>query len=435
MTPPGLISILTTDFVALTRGRSVSDQSESWRTNGAGWVPANASLDPFGDIARPNPFGPMGDVRLIPDAASEVHLAGIEGRPDLHFVLSDIVELDGRPWDCCSRSLLKAALADLAAAGVRLDVAYEQEFCLLAMVDNPAPPFSLAAHRRAEPFLSELFALLDEAGVEPENILPEFGAGQFEITCAPTAALAAADRAVVIREVARDLASAKGQGISFAPKLRPDGVANGVHIHFSLRDLQGRPITRDASAPGGLSRQAAAFAAGILRHMPALCAFTAPSPASYLRLAPHHWSAAYACLGERNREAALRICPLPASASDPDRSFNLEFRPADVTANPYLALAVLVRAGLAGLAEGLPMPPLVNADPSETTEAELQALGVARLPTSLPLALGALEADSVAQAWFPPLFLDAYRGVKLREIWLAAGVSPAELCARYAAVY
>ncbi len=434
MTPPSLLAILTTDLVAMTRGRSVSADAQSWRTQGVGWVPANISLDPFGAIASPNPYGAAGDMRLLPDLDTEVHLTGIPGRPDLHFVLADITALDGTPWQCCPRSILRAALADLAAAGFQLDVSFEQEFSLPG--DAPAhPPFSLQAHRTAEPFLSDLFAALDEAGTDPETILAEYGAQQFEVTTGPTHALAAADRAVVIREVARDLAAATGRRISFAPKLTPDGIGNGVHIHLSLRDATGHPVTYDPTQPGNLTAEAAAFAAGLVRHMAALCAFTAPSPVSYLRLTPHHWSAAYACIGERNREAAVRICPLPASARDPARSFNFEYRPADATANPHLALAVLVRAGLAGLRDKLPLPPLVNTDPADMTAAERAALGIVRLPDSLPSALAALKADAEVSGWFTPLFLETYFGLKKHEEALSAGDSATALCHRYSAAY
>lgn len=432
---PDLIAILTTDLTAITRGRAVAAGGASWRTQGVGWVPANASLDPFGAIASPNPWGASGDLRLRPDSATETRVTGIPGRPPLHFVLSDITELDGSPWSCCPRSLLRAALADLAAEGWRLDAAFEQEFTLIDPDAQPAPPFSLTALRKAEPFFSDLFAALQEAQAAPETILPEYGASQFEITCGPANALAAADRAVVIREVARDLAAAGGRRLSFCPKVVPDGVGNGVHIHFSLRDAAGAPATYDPAGPGGLSAAAAAFAAGVLRHMPALCAVTAPSPVSYLRLQPHHWSAAYACLGERNREAALRICPLPASASDPARSFNLEYRAADATANPYLALALIVRAGLAGLRAGFDAPPLVNTDPAEMTEAQRAALGATRLPDSLSAALDALVADAAVTGWLPPPLLETYLGVKRQEIALAADAAPGELCRRYSAIY
>lgn len=434
--PLELVQILTTDLVALTRGRSVAlDDEAASGVDGVGWVPANLALTPFGDIAEPNLFGSSGDLRLRPDPATRTRVAIDEARPPLHFVLADIVELDGAPWSCCARSFLRAALADLERAGFRLTVAFEQEFTLAGLPGAPAPAFSLAAHRRAEPLLTRLFTALRQAGTEPETILPEYGDDQFEITCRPAAALAAADRAVIVRAILQDLATAMGLAPSLSPKPFPERVGNGTHIHFSLRDSDDRPATYDPTRAGALSAPAGHFAAGVLRFLPALCAIAAPSPVSYLRLAPHHWSAAYACLGERNREAAIRICPLPADAADPARRFNLEFRVADATANPYLALGVLVRAELAGLQDQTPLPPLVNSDPAGLTDDERARLGVARLPASLPDALAALAADTTVSGWFEPSLLETFRSVKEREIALAANLSPAQLCEKYRAVY
>ena len=119
---------------------------------------------------------------------------------------------------------------------------------------------------------------------------------------------------------------------SFTPVRAPGGIGSGVHIHFSLWDLEGRPVLYHRGAPGGLSAIGAAFASGVAAHMPALCALTAPSVISYERLQPHRWSAAYTCLGERNREAALRICPvLGRDDSEIARQFNLEWRAAAPT--------------------------------------------------------------------------------------------------------
>jgi glutamine synthetase len=109
-------------------------------------------------------------------------------------------------------------------------------------------------------------------------------------------------------------------------------------VHLSLRDDQGQPATFDASRPGRLSEAAGSFAAGVLRHARAMVAVTAPSVVSYLRLVPHRWSAGYAFLGERNREALLRVCPtVDLPGKDPARQLNLEFRAADATVRGWFA--------------------------------------------------------------------------------------------------
>lgn len=170
-------------------------------------------------------------------------------------------------------------------------------------------PFSLQRFRQAEPFGSDLVRLLEQAGLQPENWLPEYGDGQFEITLRPGPAPAAADRAVLLKELVRDLARRRGLPVSFAPLLAPDGVGNGVHLHLSLRDAEGRPVLFDPARPGRLSALGARFSAGILRHTPALTAWTAPSPVSFLRLTPHRWSAAWDFPGRAQPRVAAADLP------------------------------------------------------------------------------------------------------------------------------
>jgi glutamine synthetase len=201
-------------------------------------------------------------------------------------------------------------------------------------------------------------------------------------------------------------------------------------------DEEDRPALYDPARPGRLSLLGARFAAGILEHLPALCAFTAPSVVSHLRLGPHHWSAGFGGLGERNREAAIRIPPLAElSGGDPSRQFNLEFRAADAAACPHLALALLVLAGLRGIRDELPEPPLIGGDPWDLGEAEREQLGLKPLPGSLDEALGALEADTVVRSWLSEDLWECYLSVKRTEISLLEGTDSEEACERYSRVY
>lgn len=437
MQPDELVTFVTTDIAAITRGRAVSASDlPDALSKGVGWVPANLSLTPFDEIASPNPFGSSGDLRLMPDPEAQVRVVGLGGRTPLHFYHSDIANLDGTPWEGCVRSMLKAAVAELEALGLRVVAAFEQEFQILGANWPAAPSFALSAQRRADPFGPMLMAALRAAGCEPECFLPEYGRDQFEIVCGPSGAVAAADRAVSIREITRELAATMGWQASFCPKTDPKGVGNGVHIHLSLTDLQGNPMTFDATRPGRLSVQAGAFAAGIVQHMAALTALAAPSVVSYQRLKPHNWSASWTTLGEKDREATLRICPTWERAGhDPSRAFNMEFRAADATASPHLSLAMLIRAGTDGLKSGLDTPPIVKGDPEEMTAADRARLGIRRLPASLPEALTALAADQAVCSWLPPTFLDCWMGMRRKEIEIVAGLEDDALCRRYAGVY
>jgi glutamine synthetase len=430
-----LVGFLHCDLSGLNRGRSVlASELESCLETGVGWVPADQALTPFGPIAEPNPWGSTGDLRLLPDRDSGVRVELPDVSP-LRFFLCDAVNTDGSAWDSCPRTFLKDALARLEReAGLRLVASFEHEFLLLGPTLEPGPGFSFEAQRRVEPFGPLVMAALRQAGLEPEAFLPEYGPGQFEIPCAPTSGLAAADRAATTREVVREVARTSGYRASFAPIADPEGVGSGVHVHMSLVDTEGRPASYDPERPGGLSATAARFAAGILEHLAALCAFTAPSVVSHLRLGPHHWSAGFGYMAERDREATIRIPPL-VGKGDPARQFNLEFRAADAAACPHLALAVLVLAGLRGIEETLPELRLIEGDPSELDEKERRRLGIRPLPGSLEEALGALESDAVVRSWFSKDLLECYLSLKRTEISLLDGADPKEACERYLGVY
>lgn len=436
--PVPLVALVTTDYAGITRGRAVpARRYEEDPATSVGWVPANASLTPFDVIADPNPWGSAGDLRLRPDrdARYACHVPG--AATPLDMVMCDVVELDGAPWAACPRGFLGAALADLkAATGLDLVGAFEHEFALTGRASPSAPAFSLAALRRVDPLGPVLMAALAAAGLAPETVLAEYGADQFEIVVGPRTGVAIADDAVALREIAREAVRLGGRDATFSPKPSPDAVGNGVHVHLSLAGPDGRNALFDPAGPGRLSALGGSFAAGILRHMPALLAVTAPTPVSYLRLKPHNWSASYTWLGERDREASLRICPTPTlGGRDPARSFNLEYRPLDATACPHLALGMLVRAGLAGIRDGLATPPIVSGDPERMGGDERGRLGLLRLPETLEEALDALAGDPVLGEALRPAARETYLGMKRAELALTEGLDGAALCRRYAAIY
>lgn len=433
-----LVAVVTTDLAAITRGRLVAaSRYEKIAAAGVGWLQANICLTPFNGIADPNPWGSQGDLRLVPDPGARFRTEQTGAATAFDMVIGDIVELDGDPWRACPRTFLRDALADLkAATGLELIAAFEQEFALSTPFAAPAHSLSLEGVRRIDPFGPRLMAALGEAGVEPEVFIAEFGPNQFEITCAPAPGLTAADRAVAVREIVRETGRASGMRASFTPKAAPDAVGSGVHIHVSLRDASGSPAMHDPAGAGGLSDIGAAFCAGVLAHMPAITIFAAPSPISYLRLKPHTWSAAWTSLAQQDREAALRICPTTSlGGGDRARQFNVEFRAADATGNPYLALAALVRAGLEGIGGRLPRPPLVTVDPETLDVERRNQLGLRRLPDSLQAAMAALEADPTVRGWFSDDFLQSFLGVRRAELAQVKGLDAAGICGLYGALY
>ena len=170
--------------------------------------------------------------------------------------------------------------------------------------------------------------------------------------------------------------------------------------------------------------------------MPDFLALTASSPSSYLRLKPHNWSSAWTWLGERDRESSLRICPtVDIAGKDPSRQFNVEYRAADGTGNPYLALAALIRAGLDGLQNGLPPAPVFSGDPEKLSAQERAKLGLFRLPETLDQALDRFETSEAIAGWFSPQLRKSFVGIKRDEASAARKLTPEEMCADTAALY
>ena len=152
-TPPSpLVSIVTTDLSAITRGRPLTEaRYQTSLETGVGWVPANHCLTAFNTIADPNPWGSCGDLRIVPDAAARYATAATGAATRFDMVMGDIVELDGTPWMACARTQLRAALRALeAATGLRLIATFEQEFTLVpGEARAPATPSHCAASRPA----------------------------------------------------------------------------------------------------------------------------------------------------------------------------------------------------------------------------------------------------------------------------------------------
>ncbi|WNZ86463.1 glutamine synthetase [Pseudomonas sp. P108] len=439
LTPLPMTTLVTTDLIGITRGRSFpTDELEHYQAAGCGWVPANSALTPQDIIASTNPWGAYGDLRLIPDLSSRVTVGNgpDANAPALDFIHGDIRETDGRPWGACPRTLLRDEIERYRdELGLQVNAAFEHEFNLHAgFAEHLA--FSLEAQRQGAEFGGWLLSALRAGGVEPEMFLPEYGKHQYEITCRPTLGVAAADRAVNVREISREIARQMGLDLSFAPKTAADAVCNGVHLHVSLLDLGGLPMLYDAGTSNGLSSLGQHWAAGILHYLPALCAFTAPTPVSYERLQPHHWSASYACLGQQNREAALRICPTVTLGGKPvANQFNLEFRAMDATASPHLAMAALLIAGRLGIEQRLALNAITNEIPDSLNDEQRKARGIVALPASLAQALDCLRNSGAFTAWLPKPLLDTYYALKTEELALTEQLSPADLCEYYARLY
>jgi len=432
-----LIIACCSDLAGKVRGKAFpAVQLEKRLKRGIGWTPTNVQINCF-DIIGETPFGSLGDLVLLPDPRTDVCLPLSPDAPPEHFMLGNIYHTDGRAWEMCTRSILLTALERLQrVAGVTLVGAFEHEFQFRNKIDERGMAFTLAGYRQEREFCERLVASMRQAGIAPDTILREYGDGQYEVTMQPAQGITIADHAVILKEVVQAVAASMDKSVTFTPIRNPAGSGNGVHIHMSMVDETGKPMTWDGNNKHELSDLAAKFVAGILKYLDAIIAITAPSAVSYLRLTPHRWSAAFNNLGFRDREAAIRICPV-SSLSDIERAaqFNFEFRAADATASPYLQLAALIHAGVQGIEEDLAVPEATQEDLALLEPDALAARGLVRLPQTLAAALDRFSANPVVTGWFPPAFADVYNKHKRSELAYLEGKSLADICAAYEEVY
>ncbi|HUR06514.1 MAG TPA: glutamine synthetase family protein, partial [Nonomuraea sp.] len=338
---------------------------------------------------------PTGDLRLVADLDAHV----VDGA--WAWAPADLVDTDGAPWPTCARTFARRMEDAATHRGLRLQASFESEFTAWHGDGSPLheqPAYGVEATRASGPFLLAIVRRLQALGVEVDQVHPEYSPGQLEVSVGRTGAVAAADRVVLVRDVIRTVARELGLRVSFSAKPSPESLGNGAHLHLSLWN-----DTQNLFADDSELREC--FIGGLIAHLPALTALTCGSVNSFRRLAPRTWASAYAVYGPDNREAAIRICSPLGESGEP----NLELKPSDSSANPYLSLGAVIHAGLDGIRRKLDPGEAVDVDP-DTRPGRYQ-----RLPASLEEALDALEADELLMEALGPLRRSAYLAVKRSE--------------------
>lgn len=381
-------------------------------------------------VVGPDAPGAVGDLRLHPDLDRLTVLSAHHGWA---WAPADRFDQDGNPHPLDQRTLAKKAAAQLAERGYQAKFAFEVEWVIGEPDDAddfvPAmrgPAYGFARLTDRADYLSDVVEALTEQDVAVEQIHPEYAPGQLELSVAAESPVAAADTLVLVRETIRAVSLHHGLRVSFSPKVLADGVGNGGHVHLSL--WRGREnLCAGGDRPCGLTGEAESFAAGILLRLPALLAIGAPSVASYLRLVPQHWAGAFSAWGLENREAAVRM--ITGAIGSRSVAANLEVKCFDLTANPYLLVAALIFAGLAGLDDDARLPDPVDLDPALLTAAERAARGIRRLPATLAESADAFEADPVLRQGFGDRLVDTIVSIRRAEVAHFAEASPEDIAA------
>jgi glutamine synthetase len=388
--------------------------------SGIGLVKGMQSFTSLDTLAPDATYGPVGEIRLVPDPDTFVVLPYA---PRSGQMLVNMVELDHSPWALDPRAFLQRMVAKAAEAGLTFDAAFENEFYLALPTEDGFRPvdqslcFSAIGMESTEEVIQDIIAALTEQGLTVELSHPELGWGQQELSIRHAPALSAADNQITYRQTVRAVAGQHGLIASLAPKPFADQAGSGAHLHWSIWDTA-HTTNRlaDAAAPGGLSTLGRHAVAGVLAHLPGLLGLTTPSVNSFRRLQPHYWSSAYTAWGIENREAAVRV---PSRYWDDEAgSTNLELKASDASANPYISLGGVMAAALDGIARELDPGDPVDVDPGNLTDREREARGIRRFPETATEALDALERDEVlVQALGAPL---ATEYLKVRRAEAAA---------------
>ena len=352
--------------------------------------------------------GPSGDLRLVPDPDATVPLAAM---PGWAWAPVEQYTQEGAVWGGCPRSFLRRMTNALEAEGLTVRAAFEFEFSLGgddgdgdATPAHRGPGYSDVVLAQHHELALDLIRAYQAQAFDVQQFHPEYTDGQFEISVAPRDPLAAADLVGVMKETTRAVAKRYGWRASFSP--RTFGVVgNGLHLHLSVWDGD-RNLFAGGDAAGGMDLRGEAFVAGLFDDLPALVGVTCPSPLSYRRLQPHHWSGATLCWGAENREAALRF--ITGMVGTENRAANIEVKPVDATCNPYLAIGALLAAGLDGLRRGARLPPPTVEDPGEVSAEEQRARRMRQLPASLPEATAELAKSSVLRKAMGDLLFETF---------------------------
>jgi len=313
-------------------------------------------------------------------------------------LICDIYNPDGTPFEGCPRNTLKRVIARAAHAGVSLRAGPEAEFFLFRMRDgapttathDAASYFDLTPVDRGEDVRREIVLALEAMGFHVEAAHHEVAAGQHEIDLRHDDVLTAADNISTFRLVVKHVALRNGLHATFMPKPIYGINGSGLHIHQSLFDGD-RNLFSDDRAEWQLSDVCLHYVGGLLRHARGFCAITNPLVNSYKRLVPGYEAPTSVAWSERNRSPLLRV---PAQRGPETR---VELRMPDPSCNPYLALAVVLRAGLDGLEQRTHPGPPINKDIFRMSHRERRHLRIDDLPVNLSEALDALEKDDLVR--------------------------------------
>lgn len=339
------------------------------------------------------------DMLAFPDAST---FQVLPWRPDSNAVarmFCSIKTPDGSPFDGDPRTVLARVVGKAAEKGYTFDVGPEMEFYYFKDAEGTevldrGGYFDLTSLDYASDLRRDTVLTLEKMGIPVEYSHHESGPSQHEIDLRYSDALSMADAVMTYKLVVKEIAMKHGVYASFMPKPMADQVGSGMHVHQSLCDLEGNNVFFDADDPLGynLSKTAKHYIAGLLAYAPEFFLVTNQYVNSYKRLVPGSEAPSFVSWGRCNRSALVRV---PGYKPNKESGCRVELRNPDPAANPYLAFAVMLSAGLRGIEEQLELqPPTEGEGLHRLSRQELAERGFAVLPGSLGEAIDLFEGSA-----------------------------------------
>jgi glutamine synthetase len=375
-----------TDVLGMLKSFSVTDtELEASFEEGMGFD--GSSIDGFTRLEE-------SDMIAIPNPESFAVLPWRPSEQGVGRMFCDIVTPDGSPFDGDPRYALRRITDRAAGMGYTMYVGPELEFFYFAddqdtdVLDNGGY-FDLTPLDAASDLRRDTVLTLEKMGIPVEYSHHEVAPSQHEIDLRYADAMSMADNVMTYRLVVKEIALQSGVYATFMPKPIFGQNGSGMHVHQSLFNKDGNAFF-DANDPEGynLSEVAKHYIAGLLKYAPEFTAVTNPLVNSYKRLVPGYEAPVYIAWARRNRSALVRV---PMYKPGKENATRLELRSPDPSANPYLAFACMLGAGLKGIEEKLPLAPEATNNIFNMSDAELEADGINILPGSLGEAIELFE--------------------------------------------
>ena len=357
------------------------------------------------------------DMYLYPDLDTFTILPWRPQPGTVARLICDVYRSDGTPFQGDPRQVLKKAVAHAAELGYEFEVGPECEFFLFNVDENGRPStesyeqagyFDLDPQEIGENARRDMVLTLEDMGLGVEASHHEAAPAQHEIDLKYDEAISTADNLMTFKMAVKTIAKRHGLHATFMPKPKFGINGSGMHINMSL-NRDGQNIFNDPSGELGLSKEAYFFMGGIIRHMKGMTLITNPLVNSYKRLTPGYGAPIYVAWSAKNRSPLIRI-PLTG-----DGIMAIELRCPDSAANPYLALAVCMAAGLDGIKQKIVPPSPVDRNISDLTEEERNAMQITLLPGSLGEAVAELKKDDFLCQVLGQEFVNGYINAKEEE--------------------